>query len=118
MKEVLRSGQFVLAEWRDGGETSRERPVAPLHVHHEDAEAWYVLEGRLGFLLGNEVVEAGEGEAVLAPAGVSHTYWNAGRGPARYLVVMGPRVAALIEELHRPGAVPADVFARHRSALL
>jgi mannose-6-phosphate isomerase-like protein (cupin superfamily) len=42
----------VLVEW----EASAERigplaPVAPLHVHHEDDEAWYVLEGALGFRL-------------------------------------------------------------------
>jgi mannose-6-phosphate isomerase-like protein (cupin superfamily) len=43
-------GSFVVQEWRDEGETRRESPVAPLHVHHEEDEAWYVLEGRLGFL--------------------------------------------------------------------
>lgn len=118
MDEALRGSGFVLAEWRDGGETSAERPVAPLHVHDEDDEAWYVLEGRLGFRLGDEVVEVGEGEAVLARAGVAHTYWNAGDRPARYLIVMTPRIAALIDELHRPGANPREVFARHRSTLL
>jgi hypothetical protein len=35
-------------EWRDQGETSRERPIAPLHLHRSEDEAWYVLEGALG----------------------------------------------------------------------
>jgi mannose-6-phosphate isomerase-like protein (cupin superfamily) len=118
MDHPLRASAFVVAEWRDRGETSAERPVAPLHVHRRDDEAWYVLEGRLGFRIGEAVLEAGVGEAVLAPKGVAHTYWNAGTGPARYLVVMTPRLAALIEELHEPGADARAVFARHDSELL
>ena len=44
---------MVLVEWSDpGGVTSRDRPIAGLHVHHQDDEAWYVLQGRLGFQLG------------------------------------------------------------------
>ena len=55
-----REGQFVLVEWSDpGGLTSRERPIAGLHVHHSDDEAWYVLEGTLGFRVGDDEVEAG-----------------------------------------------------------
>jgi hypothetical protein len=35
-----REGQFVLVEWSDpGGVTSRERPIAGMHVHHADDEA-------------------------------------------------------------------------------
>lgn len=118
MDAPLRADGFVIAEWRDRGETSAARPVAPLHAHHRADEAWYVLEGRLGFRIGERVVEAGVGEAVLAPKGVAHTYWNEGGGPARYLVVMTPDVAALIDELHQPGADPRAVFARHHSELL
>ena len=57
--------------------------IAPLHVHHSDDEAWYVLDGELGFRLGAEVVIAAAGSAVVAPRGTPHTYWNAGksRGP-------------------------------------
>jgi hypothetical protein len=38
-----------------------------------------------------------------------HTFWNPGPGPCEYLLVMTPRIAALIEALH---AVPADVADR------
>ena len=41
----------------------------PLHVHHEDDEAWYVLEGALRFRLGEETFEVGAGGGVLAPKG-------------------------------------------------
>ena len=116
----LRGEDFVLAEWRDRGESSEEQPIAPLHVHHEDDEAWYVLEGRLGLRRGEGTVVASAGAAVLVPRGTPHTFWNAGPGEVRYLIVMTPRIAALIDALHDPGAsddLPA-LFERHGSQLL
>ena len=116
----VRGEDFVLAEWRDRGESSEERPIAPLHVHHEDDEAWYVLEGRLGLRRGEGTVVASAGAAVLVPRGTPHTFWNAGPGEVRYLIVMTPRIAALIDALHDPGAredLPA-LFERHGSQLL
>jgi hypothetical protein len=95
---------FVLAEWVDDGGTSAEWPIAPLHVHDRDDEAWYVLEGVLGFRRGDELVEAPAGAAVLVTAGTPHSFWNAGAGRARYLLVLTPRIAALIAALHKPGA--------------
>ena len=72
----------MLAEWADAGESSAERPIAPLHLHHSDDEAWYVLEGTLGFVRGDERLEAPAGSAVLVPRGVAHTFWNAGGASA------------------------------------
>jgi mannose-6-phosphate isomerase-like protein (cupin superfamily) len=111
---------FVLVEWTDeGGTTSREWPIAPLHVHHVDDECWYVLDGKLGFLLDGEEVEAGSGDAVFVPAGVPHTYWNAQDSPTRYLLVIPRRIADLINELH--DGEPKDfaaVFRKYDSELL
>ncbi len=117
----LIADDFVVAEWRDGGgETSAERPIAPLHIHHEDDEAWYVLEGRLGFVRGEEQLEADAGAAVLVPRGTPHAYWNANDGPTRYVIVMTPRIAALVAAVHRPGALDRihALFREHRSELL
>ena len=112
-------GDFVLAEWSDKGETSAERPIAPLHVHHRDDEAWYVLEGTLGFRVGDEIIEAGPGAAVLVPRGTPHTFWNARPEPARYVLVMTPRIQRLVRELHAPGASDyAAIFRAHDSELL
>jgi mannose-6-phosphate isomerase-like protein (cupin superfamily) len=110
---------FVLAEWTDAGESSAERPIAPLHLHRSDDEAWYVLAGTLGFLRGDERLEAPAGSAVLVPGGVVHTFWNAGPGEARYLIVMTRRIAALVEALHGPGALDdlRVLFARFDSEL-
>jgi mannose-6-phosphate isomerase-like protein (cupin superfamily) len=111
---------FLLVEWTDeGGTTSRDRPIAPLHVHHADDECWYVLDGRLGFLLDGGEVEAGPGDAVFVPAGMPHAYWNAQDGPTRYLLVVTRRIADLLHELHdgEPKDFPA-VFRKYDSELL
>lgn len=113
-------GQFVLVEWADpGGVTGPDRPIAGLHVHHEDDEAWYVLEGTLGFRVGDEVVEASAGSAVFVPHGTPHSYSNAGDGPARYVLVMPPRLRRLVAALHAGGPVDHHaVFREHASELL
>lgn len=108
----------MVAEWKDEGVTSAERPVAPLHVHHQDDEAWYVVEGRLGVRLGSQVVEAGVGEAVLAVRGTPHTYWNATQGLTRYLLIVPPRLMALIDELHGGSGDYPAIFRRYDSELL
>ena len=110
---------FVIVEWADSGESEWEW-IAPLHVHHADDEAWYVLEGALRFRLGEEIVEAGAGAAVLAPKGTPHAYGNARRGaPVRYLLVMTPKIRALVQALHEPGATDyAAIFRAHDSELL
>jgi mannose-6-phosphate isomerase-like protein (cupin superfamily) len=93
---------FVVAEWVDPGGPADEPPrlIAPLHVHLDDDEAWYVLEGTLRFRVGDHELEAHAGSAVFGPHGVPHTFWNPGPAPARYLLVMSPRTLRLIETLH------------------
>jgi mannose-6-phosphate isomerase-like protein (cupin superfamily) len=110
-----RDGDFVIVEWTTDVSTEW---IAPLHVHHRDDEAWYVLAGTLAFRLGDDEFEAPQGSAVLAPAGTPHTFRNAGTVDARYLLVMTPKVARLIEALHEPDAVAAELFAAHDSELL
>jgi mannose-6-phosphate isomerase-like protein (cupin superfamily) len=63
---------------------------APLHRHENEDEYSYVLEGRLGAQLGDEVVEAGPGELVRKPRGQVHTFWNAGDEPLRFLELISP----------------------------
>ena len=81
---------IVLVEVADPGGGEPPAYIAPLHIHHAEDEAWYVLEGTLGFRLGDGQIEAPAGAAVLVPRGVAHTFWNAAPEPARYLLVMGP----------------------------
>jgi len=79
-----------------GGFSLVEHPMppralaAPLHRHTREDEYSYVLEGRVGALLGDEVVVAGPGDLVFKPRGQWHTFWNAGDEPARILEVISP----------------------------
>ncbi len=110
---------FVMVEWTDSGESEQDW-IVPLHVHHSDDEAWYVLDGALRFKVGDAMFEAGPGSAVLAPKGVPHAWGNATPGrPARYLLVMTPTIRALIDALHAPGDKDqAMIFRAHDSELL
>jgi uncharacterized cupin superfamily protein len=118
---VLKGPSLVLAEWRDpGGAPDPPRYIAPLHIHHSDDEAWYVLDGALRFRLGDDEIEAPAGGAVIAARGTPHTYWNPRPEPARYLLVMTTRIAALIDALHTPGETRSmeEVFEAHDSTLI
>jgi mannose-6-phosphate isomerase-like protein (cupin superfamily) len=76
----------------------------PLHAHRNEDEAWYVLEGALRFRFGNEEFVAPAGAGVLLPKRIPHTFWNPGPDPVRYLLIVRPKTAALLEALHRAGA--------------
>ncbi len=64
--------------------------AAPLHRHTREDEYSFVLEGRMGALLGDEVVEAGPGDLVFKPRNQWHTFWNAGDEPCRILEIISP----------------------------
>jgi mannose-6-phosphate isomerase-like protein (cupin superfamily) len=64
--------------------------AAPLHRHTREDEYSFVLEGRMGALLGDEVVEAGAGDLVFKPRNQWHTFWNAGDEPCRILEIISP----------------------------
>ena len=89
--------RFMLdGERSDGCFSLVEHPMsahalaAPLHRHNREDEYSYVLEGRMGALLGDEVLEAGPGDLVLKPRGEWHTFWNAGDDPCRILEIIAP----------------------------
>src|SRR6476661_225375 len=79
-----------------GGFSLVEHPMgpralaAPLHRHTREDEYSYVLEGRMGALLGDEVLEAGPRDLVFKPRNQWHTFWNAGEEPARILEIIAP----------------------------
>ena len=64
--------------------------AAPLHRHTQEDEYSFVLEGRMGALLGDDVVEAGPGDLVHKPRDQWHTFWNAGDTPCRILEIIAP----------------------------
>jgi uncharacterized cupin superfamily protein len=109
---------FVVADWSDPG-THPGRPIAGLHLHRSDDEAWIVLDGRLGFRVGDEEREVAAGESVLVTRGTPHSYWNAAPETARYLLVMTPRIHQLIGALHAGDRNDfASIFEEYDSELL
>jgi len=84
------------AEETGGGFSLVEHPMppktlsAPLHKHSREDEYSYVLEGRMGALLGDEVVYAEAGDLVFKPRDQWHTFWNDGGEPCRILEFISP----------------------------
>jgi mannose-6-phosphate isomerase-like protein (cupin superfamily) len=64
--------------------------VAPLHYHHNEDEFSYVLTGKLGAILGDDVVTAGPGTWVFKPRCQWHTFWNAGDTPCEIIEIISP----------------------------
>ena len=64
--------------------------AAPMHVHVHEDEWSFVLAGRVGAQVGDEVVEAGPGDLIRKPRGVPHAFWNAGDEEARLLELISP----------------------------
>ena len=78
--------------------------AGPLHHHTREDEYSYVLEGRLGALLGDQEVFAGPGDLVFKPRGQWHTFWNPGDTPTRILELITPSgLEDLFRELGAPG---------------
>lgn len=75
----------------------------PLHIHHMEDEAWYILEGRMTFYVAEEVFEAAAGAFVFGPRGVPHTF-TVDVEPTRVLVFAAPAgFEQFALDLGRPG---------------
>lgn len=64
--------------------------AAPLHRHRNEDELSFVLTGRLGALLGDDIVTAGPGAWVFKPRAEWHTFWNAGDEPCEIIEIISP----------------------------
>jgi Uncharacterized conserved protein, contains double-stranded beta-helix domain len=79
-----------------GGFALLEQPLAPralaapLHRHSREDEYSFVLKGRIGALLGDEVVFGEPGDLIFKPRGQWHTYWNASDEESRMLEIISP----------------------------
>ena len=118
---------MIDGEKTDGAFSLVEHPLpsralgAPLHTHRNEDEYSYVLEGRVGLQLGEDVLEAGPGELVFKPRGIPHAFWNAGNEPARLLELISPagfenyfrELAPLLAAPDRDEAAIGEVVARY-----
>ena len=114
--QAVRGTTLVIGDWPAEG---TERDVAPLHVHHADDEAWHVVTGALRFRFDSQQLIARAGSTVLVPAGVPHTFGNAGPGPSRFIIILPTRLDELIHHLHASDpAQHADIYRQYQSELL
>jgi mannose-6-phosphate isomerase-like protein (cupin superfamily) len=60
------------------------------HVHADEDDAFYILDGELTFTLDGELVAALPGTFVLVPPGVEHGFRNDGAVPVRMLNIHAP----------------------------
>jgi len=63
---------------------------APLHVHHREDEAFYILEGDFEIECGGETHQAGPGTFALLPKELPHRFQNLSDKPGRILCVQSP----------------------------
>ena len=103
-----------------GGFSLVEHPIAPrhlcapLHRHSLEDEYSFVLEGRMGAQLGEDVVYADAGDFVFKPRDQWHTFWNAGDEPCRILEVISPGgFERFFEEVAEGAGSPPEVGARY-----
>ena len=108
---------FVIKEWNLAPYPDDQ---APPHVHHSSDEAFYVLDGELEVLEGDQRRILAAGELAFIPAGMVHTFANRGPAATRLLVVMTPEIDALITALHRgeTGRDEEAVWARYNASVV
>jgi mannose-6-phosphate isomerase-like protein (cupin superfamily) len=113
--------RFMAWTEETGGDFSLvEHPIpprhlcAPLHRHSREDEYSFVLEGRMGAQLGDDVVHAEAGDFVFKPRGQWHTFWNAGDAPCRILEIIAPGgFERFFEELAAGAGTPDELGARY-----
>jgi quercetin dioxygenase-like cupin family protein len=80
-------GSFCLFENRSDGQTT-----TPIHVHADDDEPVYIIEGQLTAIVDGEARTLSPGESFFLKRGIPHQLMNAGNQPARYILIGTPDV--------------------------
>ena len=91
--------------------------ASPYHMHRNEDESFYVVEGEMTFYVGEQRVKAGAGAFVYGPRGVPHGFEVNGTEPARILLQNYPagferfpvEVGEPAKELTIPPAEPPDI---------
>ena len=91
-------GQLTIVEV-----TEHPRVEAPLHVHHRDDEAFWILEGDVTFEVGDTTIEASAGDYVFAPRDIPHRF-TVGDSGCRMLFILVP---GGLEDVVRKTSEPA-----------
>ena len=62
----------------------------PLHIHHNEDETFYILEGELTMQVNEEIFSASAGTSVFLPKGIPHTFRNFGSQRTKSLALLSP----------------------------
>ena len=114
---------FKIRSEQSGGRLTALDTVAmpgegpPLHVHPDEDEFIYVLEGEFRVKLGDELIGAAPGAFVFIPRGTPHTWQNVGDTPARFFAGVLPATIAFEQFFTRYSQLPdeqrgSEAFAR------
>jgi len=73
-------------------ESTRVKKGGPnFHVHHDQDEWWYILEGEFRIKVGDQLYDAKAGDSVFGPRGVPHAFTKVGdEGVGRMLTTFQP----------------------------
>jgi mannose-6-phosphate isomerase-like protein (cupin superfamily) len=85
----------------------------PLHVHGDEDEMWYILEGHFRFRAEERMLDAPLGSFVFVPRGTRHCFQNISDNDARILVMFTPAGMEAFFEAHAalpPGPVDPAVY--------
>jgi mannose-6-phosphate isomerase-like protein (cupin superfamily) len=103
------NGAFTVIEEADPLDT-------PLHVHRNEDELWYVLEGEHVVQVGDEEFHVGPGEMVFGPRGVPHAQRRVVPRTGRFLEFFSPAgfegFFRELAEAERTGSSMPDAYAR------
>jgi quercetin dioxygenase-like cupin family protein len=112
----------AVSDQSDGGLTAIEGVSAagegpPLHVHREQDEFIYMLDGTLRVRLGDDLIEALPRSFVFIPRNTPHTWQNVGDGHARFVATLIPASVEFEEFFRRygelaPGERGVEAFSR------
>ena len=94
----------------------------PLHVHRDEGEGFYVIDGELTLWVGDDTHTLRAGEFVYAPPGIPHTI-RIGEGGARWLVIAEARFESFVRTVSAVDGEPdpaelGRIAARHGIDLL
>ncbi|MFC6704066.1 cupin domain-containing protein [Flexivirga alba] len=79
--------------------------ATPLHRHTKEAEAFYVLDGKITYRAGDTTYELRPGSFIYLPEGLPHAFRIRGESPARFLAFTTPGgLMSLYDEVGIPAA--------------
>jgi mannose-6-phosphate isomerase-like protein (cupin superfamily) len=97
------SGGLLIVE-----NTFHEKGGPARHLHHEQDEWFFALEGEFLFEIGEERLTLKAGDSVLGPRRVPHVWAHTGVGTGRILVAFAPagNMEAFFREITKANAMP------------